>query len=73
MKAKFIKCTIAGEGRQILIKIDEIAAVMQNLFYENIRSNTKLYWSAKIIMASGKEISLEEPYESLAKELECLD
>ena len=68
MKTKFIKCTIAVGGPEMLIRADTIAAVTQESFFENVYGNTEQYWTAKIIMTSGKEISLKESYDSIIKE-----
>ena len=74
MKTRFIKCTIAGivqgevGGREILIRADMIAAVTQYAFIDNSHGSIKQYWTAKIIMTSGKEISLQESYDSIIKE-----
>lgn len=68
MKTKFIKCTIAGQGREILIRADAIAAVTQNSLYEPHYSSGGQYWTAKIIITSGKEFELNDPYDSIIKQ-----
>lgn len=74
MKTKFIKGTtdgaIQGEvsGREILIRADMIAAVTQYSVIDKSYGSMKQYWTTKIIMTSGKEISLREPYNSIVTE-----
>lgn len=74
MKTKFIKGTtdgtIQGElsGREILIRADMIEAVIQCSFIDKSYGSMKQYWTTKIIMTSGKEISLREPYDIIIKE-----
>jgi hypothetical protein len=68
MKTKFIKCTIAGQGREILIRTDAIAAVAKNSFYEATYDSSRQYWTAKVIMTSGKEFELNDSYDTIIKE-----
>ena len=74
MKTKFIKGTTDGSvqgevgGREILIRADMIAAVTQYATIDKPYGNMKQYWTTKVIMTSGKEISLRDLYNSIVAE-----
>jgi hypothetical protein len=68
MTQKFIKCTIADQGREILIRTDAIAAVAKNSFCQHSYGTMGQYWTAKIIMTSGKEFELNDRYDTIIKE-----
>ena len=62
-----LKATLSGEGRTILIRLDQIAAIQHELWNQKNYGDYKDYWTTKITLLSGKEINIREEYDNIEK------
>ena len=59
-----LQVTLSGDGKLILIRLDQIAAIQQEPLNEK---SYKCYWTTKVTLISGKEINIREDYDNIQK------
>ncbi len=62
-----LKATLSGEGKTILIRLDQIAVIQHELWNQRNYGDYKDYWTTKITLLSGKEINIREEYDNIEK------
>ena len=62
-----LRATLSGEGKTILIRLDQIATIQHELWNENKYGDYKSYWTTKITLLCGKEINIREEYDNIQK------
>lgn len=62
-----LKATLSGGGKATIIRLDQIAAIQCNSWNEKHYGDYMGYWTAKIILLSGKEINIKEEYNNVEK------
>jgi hypothetical protein len=62
-----LQATLSGDGKLILMRLDQIAAIQQELWNEKNYGDYKGYWTTKITLISGKEINIREDYDNVQK------
>ena len=62
-----LKATLSGEGKTILIRLDQIASIQHELWNQKNYGDYKDYWTTKITLLSGKEINIREEYDNIEK------
>lgn len=62
-----LQATLSGDGKLILMRLDQIAAIQQELWNEKSYGDYKGYWTTKVTLASGKEINIREDYDNVQK------
>ena len=62
---KLLRATLSGEGKTILIRLDQIAAIQHELWSEKNYGDYKGHWTTKITLLCGKEINIREEYDNI--------
>ena len=60
-----LRATLSGEGKTILIRLDQIAAIQHELWNEKNYGDYKGYWTTKVTLFCGKEINIREEYDNI--------
>jgi len=60
-----LRATLSGEGKTILIRLDQIAAIQHELWNEKNYGDYNGYWTTKVTLLCGKEINIREEYDNI--------
>ncbi len=61
---KLLKSTLSGEGKVVIIRLDQIASIQHDSWLEHDYGR---YWSTKITLICGKEINIRENFDNIEK------
>lgn len=60
-----LRATLSGEGKTILIRLDQIATIQHELWNEKNYGDYKGCWTTKVTLLCGKEINIREEYDNI--------